>query len=316
MERSVENLWERNLLRLAHEAHDQVVLPFRPALWAQEHVLKKSYQMCTRIASQHSRSFYLASALLPAEKRRAIRALYAFCRLADNIVDGNDDQRLERIGHYKSRTITHVPGENGLLLAWADTRARYGIPTRYAEQLLEGVEKDLHGVHYETFEDLTVYCYGVASTVGLMSMHIIGYTSRSAIPYAVKLGVALQMTNILRDVGEDWRSGRLYLPRDELARFGVTEDDIAAGRVDERWRSFMRFQIKRNRLLYAEAIPGIRLLHPDGQPAVAAAAAFYEGILGDIEANDYDVFNRRAYLSTLEKLKKLPAIYLTARNGK
>jgi phytoene synthase len=113
------------------------------------------------------------------------------------------------------------------------------------------VARDLDQTHYATFADLTAYAYGVASTVGLMSMRIIGYSSAAAIPYAIKLGVALQLTNILRDIGGDWRSGRVYLPADELARFDLSEDDLARGQVDNRWRAFMRFQIERNRRLYA-----------------------------------------------------------------
>jgi len=149
---------------------------------------------------------------------------------------------------------------------------------------------------------LTEYAYGVASTVGLMSMRIVGYRSAAAIPYAIKLGVALQLTNILRDVGEDWRAGRVYLPVEELAAFSLAEADLSRGQVDDRWRAFMRFQIERNRRLYAEAWPGIELLNKDGRFAIAAAGELYRRILDDIEAHDYDVFTRRAHVSTLRKL--------------
>ena len=165
--------------------------------------------------------------------------------------------------------------------------------------------RDLEQPRYATFDDLTTYAYGVASTVGLMSMRIIGYRSAAAIPYAIKLGVALQLTNILRDVGEDYRSGRVYLPQDELAVFGITEDQIAAGRVDERWREFMRFQIARNRLLYKEAWPGIATLNRDGRFAIAAAATLYRGILDDLEANDYDNFKRRSHVNQRGKVARL-----------
>jgi phytoene synthase len=147
-------------------------------------------------------------------------------------------------------------------------------------------------------------------------MCIIGFEGRPAIPYAVKLGVALQMTNILRDVGEDWRSGRLYLPQEELDAYGLNEEDIAAGRVDERWRAFMRFQIERNRQIYAEAWPGIALLDQDGRFSIAAAADLYRGILDDIEAHDYNVFNRRSYVNTLGKLSRLPGIWWRSRTVK
>jgi phytoene synthase len=199
-------------------------------------------------------------------------------------------------------------------LAWADARQRYQIPARYAEQLVEGVSRDLDQDRYETFTDLATYSYGVASTVGLMSMHIIGFTNPDAIPYAIKLGLALQMTNILRDVGEDWQRGRLYLPNEELEAFGLTEDDIAAGEVTDKWREFMRFQIERTRQLYEESWTGIMMLHKDGRFAIAAAAGLYRGILDSIEANDYDVFNHRAHVSTWGKLRLLPNLWWQSRH--
>jgi phytoene synthase len=146
-------------------------------------------------------------------------------------------------------------------------------------------------------------------------MHITGFTGPQAVPYAIKLGVALQLTNILRDVGEDWRMGRLYLPLEELEFFGLSEADVAKGQIDERWREFMRFQIGRNRRLYEEAWPGIYMLHPDGRLAIAAAAEFYAAILDDIEAHDYDVFTRRAHLSAGGKLLHLPGLWLKVLRG-
>ena len=149
-----------------------------------------------------------------------------------------------------------------------------------------------------------------------MSMHIVGFAGPEAIPYAVKLGVALQLTNILRDVQEDWDSGRLYLPQDELVDFGLTEADIAAGQVSDRWRAFIRYQIERNRRIYAEAMPGIALLDPDGRFAIAAAAELYGAILDDIVAHDGDVFSRRAHLDGWSKLRRLPGIWWRARNAR
>ena len=171
---------------------------------------------------------------------------------------------------------------------------------------------DLHHTRYETFDDLAEYAYAVASTVGLMAMHIIGFQGKEALPDAVKLGVALQATNILRDVAEDWARGRLYLPKSELAAFGLSEADVAAGQNSDRWRAFMRYQIGRVRELYAELRPGIARLDRSGRFAVAAAARLYEGILDDIEAHDYDVFSRRAHLSTRAKLARLPGIWWLA----
>ena len=144
-------------------------------------------------------------------------------------------------------------------------------------------------------------------------MYIIGFSSAAAFPYALKLGVALQLTNILRDVGEDWRAGRLYLPLEDLHRFGLEESDIDAGIVDGRWREFMRFQIDRTRRLYRESWPGISLLSADGHFAISVAADLYRAILADIEAHDYDVFSRRAHVSAWRKLRRLPAIWLRVK---
>jgi phytoene synthase len=208
------------------------------------------------------------------------------------------------------------PAENNpVAIAWADTQLRYRIPHRYAEQLIEGVGRDLRQTRYNNFTELATYAYGVASTVGLMSMHIIGFSGPEAIPFAVKLGVALQITNILRDIGEDWQAGRIYLPAEELETYGLSESDLALGKVDDRWRAFMRFQIARNRQLYREAWPGIAMLDSDGRFAIAAAAQLYQAILKDIEAYDYDVLNRRAYITTWGKLRMLPGIWWQSKQS-
>jgi phytoene synthase len=141
-------------------------------------------------------------------------------------------------------------------------------------------------------------------------MYIVGFEDNAAVPYAIKLGVALQMTNILRDIGEDYRAGRLYLPREEMAFYGIREADIAEGRVTEPWRQFMQFQIERTRQLYSESWAGIKMLEREGQRAVGAAYVFYQGILDEIEKNDYDVFSRRLSLSTWGKLTRLPALMM------
>lgn len=307
-------LWEIRLLRLAHHALDHEVLT-EPIDNGREH-LAQAYAHCTAITKQHSRTFYLASALLPWRERRAARALYAFCRVSDDLVDKESGNRHQRILQWRQESLAnHPPIYNLVALAWADTRANFNIPRRYAEQLLDGVTSDLVHTRYETFAELAQYCYGVASTVGLMAMHIVGYEGHKAIPYAIKLGVALQLTNILRDVQEDWANGRLYLPLEELNRFNLSEDDIAKGVVDDRWRAFMRFQIARARQLYAEALPGVAMLGKSGRFAIAAAAELYRAILDDIEAHDYDVFSRRAHTTKQEKLHSLPGIWWRARTN-
>lgn len=304
--------WEGPLLSMAYEAGLSVTTaPAAPAYDRQ--LLNQAYRYCEAVTAIHSRSFHLASSLLPARKREATRALYAFCRVTDDIVDRPDDRAEEKLAGW--RRLLNAADHDGELvaIAWSDTRARFQVPQRYAEQLIDGVARDFRQTRYQSFDELASYCYGVASTVGLMSMHIIGFNGRPAIPYAVKLGVALQLTNILRDVGEDWRAGRLYLPLDELAGFGLTESDIAAGRVTDRWRQFMRFQIERNRRLYEEAWPGIKLLARDGRFAIGAAAGLYRAILEDIEKHDYDVFNRRARVTGWGKIRRLPTLWRRSR---
>ena len=307
--------WERPLLSLAYEAGQAESQHPRVRIRDKEE-LDSAYDFCEKIVAANSRSFFTASGFLPWAKRRSVRALYAFCRKCDDIVDRppseNPDPEVLRaaLASWRSRSLAPIAdSQDPVVLAWSDARSRFGIPLRYAEQLIQGVARDITQRRYETFADITTYCYGVAATVGLMSMYIIGFSGAEAIPYALRLGVALQLTNILRDVGEDWNAGRLYLPQEDLRRFGLHEGDIEAGVVDDRWRRFMRFQIGRTRQLYEEAWPGIALLHADGRFAISAAAELYRAILADIEAHDYDVFSRRAYVSAWGKLRRLPAIW-------
>lgn len=311
--------WERPLLSLAYEA-GQADSPLPRPRVKDEDQLDLAYDFCAAVTAANSRSFFTASRFLPREKRRSVRALYAFCRKSDDIVDkpplGRHDPESLRaaLDSWKSLSLSQIAdARDPVALAWTDVRRQFEIPTRYAEQLLQGVGRDITHSRYETFADVTTYCYGVAATVGLMSMHIIGFSGADAIPYALKLGVALQLTNILRDVGEDWEAGRLYLPQEDMRQFGLEDKDIAAGKVDDRWRAFMQFQIGRARQLYAEAWPGIGLLHTDGRFAIGAAAELYRGILSDIEAHDYDVFARRAHVSAWGKLKRLPAVWWRSR---
>ncbi|MEP7190304.1 MAG: squalene/phytoene synthase family protein, partial [Roseiflexaceae bacterium] len=184
---------------------------------------------------------------------------------------------------------------------WNDTLTRYAVPRTLPDELLAGIAMDLTVNRYATFDDLWLYCYRVASVVGLISMQIIGYRE-GAVNYAIKLGVALQLTNILRDVGEDAQRGRVYLPHEDLERFGLCADDILNGRRDDAFRSLMRFEIERAHCLYEAAWPGIALLNPDGQLAIAAAAEIYRGILGKIHQSDYNVYQRRAYVPLARKL--------------
>jgi 15-cis-phytoene synthase len=303
--------WENQLLALA----GHITPPANPTFfsyWAGDADLRIAYQQANKITAQHSKSFYFASGLLPEEKRSAVRALYAFCRTVDDIVDEVElkkDRDFE-LDYWREIVQSASPSTDDLVAAaWADTLIRYHIPRHYALQLIDGVGRDLYQTRYQTFDDLATYCYGVASTVGLMSMHIVGFNSHDSVPYAIKLGVALQMTNILRDVGEDYCNGRLYLPREELAFYGINEADISMGKVTDNWRQFMKFQIDRTRQLYKDSWAGVKMLDYEGRLAIGAASTLYSGILDDIEKHDYNVFSRRASLSTISKFMKIPALW-------
>lgn len=304
--------WELRLLVAAQEAFQSQA---RPEINPDSATLRAAYTCCESITYRHSRTFYLASSLLPYAQRRAARALYAFCRVTDDIVDATrqkPEERLKALRRWEYQVMSDQPSyevHQEVCLAWADTQARFNVPRGYAKQLIDGVRRDLYQTRYRTFDELADYAYGVASTVGLMSMHIVGFRGEDALPYAIRLGVALQLTNILRDVGEDWRNGRCYLPQDELEAFGITEDTFDNQVVDDRWRAFMAFQIDRNRQLYAESNAGIGLLERSGRFSIAAAADLYQAILSDIETHDYDVFTRRAHLGAIAKVRRLPRIW-------
>ncbi len=262
-----------------------------------------AYATCVDITRFHSKSFYLSTALLPPAKRRAIRALYAFCRTSDDIVDqaaaGTAPHALAHWVNFVHHRAT--PHDNAVLIAWHDTVAHYNIPQELIDELLAGIAMDLTVTRYATFNDLWLYCYRVASVVGLISMQIIGHVD-AGVDYAVKLGVALQLTNILRDVGEDAARGRIYIPQEDLVAFGVTEDEIFTHHRSPRFKSLMRFQSARAHALYEESWPGIGLLNPDSSLAIAAAATIYRGILDSIHQFDYDVFSKRAFVPFWRKI--------------
>jgi 15-cis-phytoene synthase len=291
--------------------------PAESIMWA--------YNACTNVIREHSKSFYFSARLLPHGKRHGIMALYAFCRLSDDLVDEADAgvdintarwQAEQALSEW-ART-NRSPGTGAtdpVVVAWADTRSRCLIPEGLADDLIEGVRMDLTIDRYDTWNELWLYCYRVASTVGLMSMYITGADTMDAVPYAVQLGVALQLTNILRDVGEDARAGRIYLPREDMARFGYTEEMLLSGTINRQYMDLMQFEIARAHALYDAARPGIAMLPADSRMAVATAATVYRGILHKIAQNNYDVFVRRAHLSATEKIRALPALWWKLRTG-
>lgn len=307
--------WENELISLAGVAENSYNCDDFSTI-QDDLLLQEAYQHCDELTKHHSRTFFMASSLLPPDKRRGARALYAFCRVSDDLVDRPRENSLQLLSEWRNNTINAQPAlGDHVAIAWDHTSRLFCIPWLYAEQLIDGVAMDLKKNRYQTFQELTAYCYGVACTVGLMSMHIIGFETDEAIPYAIRLGVALQLTNILRDVGEDWALGRVYLPQEELRMFQLDDSDIAAGVVTDAWREFMRYQIHRVRNLYRSALPGVALLDPDGRFAIGAAGELYQAILSEIEENDYDVFNHRAYIGRIDKIRRLPGIWWRTRTG-
>jgi 15-cis-phytoene synthase len=279
---------------------------FAPAPFGSPLTLEACYRACGAITRRHSKSFALSLRFLPAAKRRAVWAVYAFCRTADDIADqaGAPAARLAAIDAWEAELRAAYAGRavNPIFVAFADAAARYGVPLPAALDLLRGARMDVTVNRYGTYAQLRDYCYLVASTVGVLVTPILGALDEEALGDAVALGHAMQLTNILRDVGEDARMGRVYLPADEMASFGYTEADLFAATVDARFVALMRFQIERARHAYRAAEPGIARLQPESRYTVRLALYLYRGILGAIEANGYDVFTKRAYVPLQTKI--------------
>jgi phytoene synthase len=285
--------------------------------------LEDAYEFCRKITAEYSKTFYLGTLLMPEAKRRAIWAIYVWCRRTDELVDGPDAALTTKatLDDWEERLEAVFSGHpfDAADVALVDTLKRFPMDIQPFRDMIEGQRMDLFRNRYETFEDLHLYCYRVAGTVGLMSSAVMGVSSTvSSSPWnpteviecpeeeAIALGIANQLTNILRDVGEDARRGRIYLPLEDLKLFNYSEQDLFNGVVDERWREFMKFQIQRARKFYSKAEKGISRLSPDARWPVWAALMLYRGILDVIERNQYDVFRNRAYVPQVKKLFYLP----------
>lgn len=292
--------------------------------------VEDAYERCRQITAEYSKTFYLGTLLMTPEKRRAIWAIYVWCRRTDELVDGpqaatTTEATLDRWEeHLETVFKGHPLDEEDVALV--DTLSQFPLDIQPFRDMIAGQRMDLHRDRYDTFDALELYCYRVAGTVGLMSTVIMGVdTTQNTAPWnrnappldptpeAIALGIANQLTNILRDVGEDARRGRIYLPLEDLALFNYTEADLLNGVIDDRWRALMQFQIQRARKFYLDAERGIGQLSADARWPVWSALVLYRMILDVIEENDYDVFNRRAYVPTFRKLRALPAAYLRSR---
>jgi phytoene synthase len=293
--------------------------------------LEEAYEACRRETAEWAKTFYLGTLLMPPAKRRAIWAIYVWCRRTDELMDSPEAQArpeselADRLDAWEVRTRELFDGvvRDGLDLVMRDTIERYPQPLQPYLDMIEGMRMDLTTSRYASFDELYLYCYRVAGTVGLMTQEVMGvdpaYTSApwserpDTSEAAVALGIANQLTNILRDVGEDRGRGRIYLPQEDLVRFGYSEAELMAGTLNDNWRELMRFQLARAREWFALSEAGVRWLAPDARWPVWASLRLYRGILNVIEELDYDVFNKRAYVPRAGKLFDLPFSYLVAQ---
>jgi phytoene synthase len=265
------------------------------------------------ILRHHGKSYYYSTRLFPRELQEATCAVYAFVRLPDEIVDNSPcetpadlervKQEIAEFGAEWRRAYTTGASDNAILQLAAQTWHKYEIPYEYSEEFLRAMVQDTHQTDYATYADLEGYMYGSAAVIGLMMSHLVGFQKPETLEHAQKLGYAMQLTNFLRDIDEDFQlRNRVYMPAAELARFNLSRDDIANRRFSLDFRAFMEFQGARAHQLYQEANKGIPLLNPEGRFAVATASTLYRAILGKLEQQGWNPFPRRAKTSLGEKV--------------
>jgi phytoene synthase len=265
--------------------------------------LAKSYLHCHDVARNRARNFYYSFVLLPHEQKNAMCAIYAFMRYCDDLSDepGATKSAMERWRQALDDALVGHPDSNPAWPAFLDSVHRYSIPHEYFYDMIEGVASDLEPRTIHTFDELYQYCYRVASVVGLTTIHVFGFTSPDALPLAEKCGIAFQLTNILRDVREDAALGRIYLPAEDLIRFGVTADDLKQGRRTEQFGQLMEFEAERARRYYRESAPLLKLIQPKTRRSLWALIAIYSRLLDRVAESKYDVLTRRISLSSMEK---------------
>jgi len=265
--------------------------------------LAESYRHCEAVTRVRAKNFYYAFVLLDRERRGAICAIYAFMRRCDDLSDeaGASIEALESWRGELRAALAGSPGADPLWPAFASTVRRYNIPARYFEEHLDGAGSDLTRTRMGTFEELYRYCYQVASIPGLSLVHVFGFRSDEALLLAEKCGIAFQLTNILRDVGEDAGNGRVYLPAEDLARYGVDPAGLAEGRETGRFRDLMRFEADRAREYYRESRPLLDLVDPKCRASLWALIEIYSRLLGRIEASGFDVLSRRIRVPAVQK---------------
>ncbi len=283
--------------------------------------LADGLELCRQITKRYGTSFYFATQFFPRETRDGIYAIYAFARIPDEIVDdptcSNHRAAIKQLTEWRQEwrdAMAAGGSDDPVMHAIVHVFKLYQIPAEDGEAFLRSMFMDEEKFEYENYSELEDYMYGSAGVIGLMVTRIVGYSTPDAFPYAIKLGYAFQLTNFLRDIREDYDGlGRIYMPKDELARFGLSVDDIAGRVRDDRFLEFMKFQIERNREVYREALPGIKLLNWRGRLAVRVSYVLYKAILNEIEEANYNVFAGRVRTNRQQKiylsLKALAGVY-------
>ncbi len=290
--------------------------------------LEAAYESCRKETAHWAKTFYLGTMLLPPKKRKAIWAIYVWCRRTDELMDSPEAQKKslkelsDRLDKWEQKTRSIFNGEvvDELDAVLADTLKAFPQKIEPYLDMIEGQRMDLSCTRYKTFKDLELYCYRVAGTVGLMTQGVIGidslYLSRKndkppdTSEAAIALGIANQLTNILRDVGEDRGRGRIYIPLEDLKRFNYSEDDLMAGKINDEWKNLMVFQLERAREWFRKSEEGVKWLSVDARLPIWTSLRLYRGILDSIEKLDYDVFNNRAYVNNFTKVINIPLSYL------
>ena len=293
--------------------------------------LDQAYEICRKETQKWAKTFYLGTLLLPQEKRKAIWAIYVWCRRTDEIMDSveastkSQDELSDNLDEWEENTKNVFKGniKSELDSVLLDTIEKYPQSIQPYLDMIDGQRMDLNKFRYKDFDELKLYCYRVAGTVGLMTQNVMGidsaYTSApwSAMPdpseAAIALGIANQLTNILRDVGEDRQRGRIYLPQEDIEKFNYSEEELLQGKINKQWKALMNFQLTRAREWFQKSEDGIKWLSSDARWPVWTSLRLYRGILDSIERLDYDVFNNRAFVKNSVKALEIPISFLISR---
>jgi len=286
--------------------------------------LRKSYAECKKLNSQHGKTYYLATLLLPPAKRPFVHALYGFARYADEIVDDlnstlSDDEKAKALKQWGDGVLADIKtgkSHDHIGAALVDTVKRFNIPISYFEAFLKSMTMDLTVTEYHSYEDLLEYVYGSAAVIGLQMVPILGTLNPDAYAAAEKLGIAFQLANFIRDVGEDLERGRVYLPITELQACGVTREMLEDRVLTPEIKKALQFQIARVRQLQKEATPGIAMLSPESRACIEAASELYCGIVDEVEKINYEIFEKRAKTSTWRRIKVALPAFIRARKAR